>query len=81
MQDNSQFRVRIHITNRLMCRFANRQLWPLAVLMLRIPRVMTTGHPFQGYSGIPCANIGFFECGYPARYPRFCTQGYRNAHV
>jgi hypothetical protein len=26
-------------------------LWPLAVLMLRIPRVITTGHPLQVNSG------------------------------
>ena len=60
MQIHGQFRVRMRIANQLMCRFANQQLWPLAVLMLRIPLVITTGHPFQVAVGLPPVFIHFF---------------------
>ena len=87
MRDSLEFRVRLRITNRLMCRFANRQLWPLAVLMLRIPRVITTGHPFQVAVGLPPVFIDFFIFrllwsnlqNYATEAPR-CTPGQEQKH-
>jgi hypothetical protein len=61
MRDCLEFRVRIYITNQLRCRFANQQLWPLAVLMLRIPRVITKGHPFQVAVQLPTVFIDVFQ--------------------
>jgi hypothetical protein len=75
MRNRIQFRVRMRIINQLMCRFANRQLWPLAVTVLRTGLITTTGHPFQGYGGILCENIGVSLLRYPAGYRRFGVNG------
>ena len=60
MQNRSQFRVRMRIRNQLRCRSANQQVWLLAVMMLRIPIVITKGHPFQAYG---CIHAGFTAFG------------------
>ncbi len=75
MQNRHQFRVRMRIKNQARYRFANWQLWPLAVTVLRTGLIFTKGHPFQGYSGIPSMNIDVFAFGYPAGYRQFSSQG------
>jgi hypothetical protein len=60
MRNPPQFRVRMRSRNQLRSRFANHQLWPPAVMMLRIPIVITTGHPFQVAVGLPPVFIDFF---------------------
>jgi hypothetical protein len=66
MQNHGQFRVRMRIRNQLVCRFANRQLWPLAVMMLRIPIVITRGHPLQVNSGKHAESIRFYVAPFTA---------------
>ena len=61
MQNHGWFRVGIHIRDRVMCRFANWQLWPLAVTVLRTGLIFTKGHPFQGPGGGLCNFIDVFE--------------------
>lgn len=75
MQSRTQFRVRKHIRNQVMCRFVNWQWWPLAVTVLRTGLIMTTGHPFQGYSGILCKNTAVSRFEYPAGYHDFGIEG------
>jgi len=41
-----------------MCRFANWQLWPLAVTVLRTGLILTKGHPFQVAVQLPSVFIG-----------------------
>jgi hypothetical protein len=68
MQNHGQFRFTMRIRNPLMCRFANRPLWPLAVMMLRIPIVITKGHPFQAYGCIRAGFAAFRHGRYTAVY-------------
>jgi hypothetical protein len=72
MQNYGWFRVGIHIRDRIMCRFANWQLWPLAVTVLRTGLILTRGHPFQGSVEIPSEFIGFRAFRYPWRSLGFC---------
>lgn len=58
MQNQGLFRVKIQMRNRVMCRFANWRLWPLAVTVLRTGLIFTRGHPFQVAVQLPSVFIG-----------------------
>jgi len=50
----------------LIYRFANWQLWPLAVTVLRTGLIFTKGHPFQVAVQLPSVFIGISHFWLPA---------------
>jgi hypothetical protein len=44
-------------------RSAKRQLWPLVVMMLRIPIAITRGHPLQVHAGVLAVLRPFLHIG------------------
>jgi len=66
MQERDQLGVRMQIKNQARFRFANWQLWPLAVTVLRTGLIFTRGHPFQVAVQLPSVFIGVPHTSLPA---------------
>jgi hypothetical protein len=75
MRNLHQFPCEIRSKNQYGRRFAQWLWWPLAVTMLRIGYLITTGHPLQVSGGTLCENIGVSVSRYPAGYYAFLCSG------
>jgi len=63
-----------------MWRFGDQRLWPQAVLILRIPRVITKGHPFQ-VSVETSESSGIFRIAVSLEISEFLPLGASSMHT